>query len=420
MAARYPSLLSGAFKRPFDEQVRFFRRKLGRLVPTRRWDDIQRGEHDVAFMVAGAQKADLLADLAAAVDRVITEGKSIEAFRQDFRDIVERRGWHGWTGEATAPGRAWRTRIIYTTNARTSYAAGRLEQLQRFPYWIYRHNDSVRFPRPLHQAWDGLTLPRNHEWWRTHYPPNGWGCRCYVVGTRRPSGARRLGGDPEKSLPAGWDTRDPRTGAPPGIDKGWDYRPGLRALGRLRDAVVAMAEKAPNWPYDIATAYMRSVPESARDALAVAYRALPSVADDLRRYAQRIAARRENLDIPQLRTLGLVTADQRQAIRAAGGPDLAEFDWAVDRSGVFHVFAQHGDEATERARGQRAVTAADFGRLPELLLRFEPVVVPDGRTGIAIRMEGELDGERWVTVWSVRAGRRRLVLTTMYVKGGRR
>ena len=91
----HPSAISGAFRLSFAEQVAFFRRKLARLVPTQRWDDIQGAAHDDAFMVAGAAKADLLTDLAAAVDKAISEGRGIEEFRRDFRATVRK---HGWTG----------------------------------------------------------------------------------------------------------------------------------------------------------------------------------------------------------------------------------------------------------------------------------------------------------------------------------
>ncbi|MDY3512973.1 phage minor head protein [Riemerella anatipestifer] len=40
--------------------------------------------------------------------------------------------------------------------------------------------------REKHQAWDGLILPVEHEFWKTHLPPNDWGCRCYVVPTDEP------------------------------------------------------------------------------------------------------------------------------------------------------------------------------------------------------------------------------------------
>ena len=61
--ADHPSRISGALGRPFTEQVAFFRNKMGNRVPTQAWDDLTGAEHDRAFMVAGAVKADLLSDL---------------------------------------------------------------------------------------------------------------------------------------------------------------------------------------------------------------------------------------------------------------------------------------------------------------------------------------------------------------------
>ena len=40
--------------------------------------------------------------------------------------------------------------------------------------------------RETHRAWDGLTLPVEHSFWKTHLPPNDWGCRCYVEPTAGP------------------------------------------------------------------------------------------------------------------------------------------------------------------------------------------------------------------------------------------
>lgn len=144
-------------------------------------------------MVAGATKAELLADLAKAVDKAIAEGRSLEEFRSDFRSIVEKNGWHGWTGEGTKKGKAWRTRVIYRTNMATTYAAGRRAQLLagNFAFWVYRHGGS-REPRILHLGWNGLALPPDHEFWATHSPPNGWGCSCYVVGARTAAGCGAL------------------------------------------------------------------------------------------------------------------------------------------------------------------------------------------------------------------------------------
>ncbi|WP_367025216.1 phage minor head protein [Methylococcus sp. ANG] len=225
------------FRLPFPEQIAFFRQKL--KLPSERWDSIERAAHDRGFIVAGAQKADLLTDLHNAVEQAIREGKSIQWFRQNFEAIVAKHGWTGWTGEGTKAGVAWRTRVIYNTNLSASYAAGRFAQLTEagFGLWVYRHSDSVLHPRPLHLAWNGLALPPDHPFWKTHYPPNGWGCHCYVVGARSESGARRLGGDPDKRVDPDWSETDPKTGAPVGIDKGWNYAPGAGVDASLRQVV---------------------------------------------------------------------------------------------------------------------------------------------------------------------------------------
>jgi len=237
--------LALALKRPFAEQVAFFRGKLGNLVPTAKWDELWKAQHDRAFMVAGAAKADLLADLAGAVDKAIAEGETLERFRKRFRQIVTDRGWHGWTGEGTKAGEAWRTRVIYETNLITSYSAGRLEQLRAggYRYWMYKHSDS-RNPRPHHRALDGVVRPADDPFWQTHYPPNGWGCRCRAVGVDGPRSAQRLGGNFNKPLPRGWNTIDPKTGEPVGIDKGWGYMPG----GTATSTVSALASKLNQLP----------------------------------------------------------------------------------------------------------------------------------------------------------------------------
>jgi uncharacterized protein with gpF-like domain len=191
-------------------------------------------------MVAGAMEADLLSDMASAVESFITEGQSIEAFRAQFDEIVERYGWD-YTGA-----RDWRTRVIYQTNTATTYAAGRLAQLNDpelqsvAPFWMYRHGGSAD-PRPQHLAWDGLVLPADDPWWSTHYPPNDWGCSCYVIAVSRETAAR-MGGRFET----------PGDDQPGAVGEGWDYMPGRSVRDEIRQTV---DEKARDLPPSIGEAF---------------------------------------------------------------------------------------------------------------------------------------------------------------------
>lgn len=356
MPADQQSAVSGALRRPFTQQVAFFRRKLGNLVPTSRWDDMTGAAHDTGFMVAGAQKADLLMDLAVSVDRAIAEGKSLDAFRKDFDAAVERHDWHGWTGEDTKGGRAWRTRTIYRTNTYVSYSAGRFAQLSaaNWAFWVYRHGGSEH-PRPEHlHVFDGLVLPPDHPFWQKFYPPSDWGCSCYVVGANSLRAARRLGGDPDKKLPEGFDTPDPKTGEPAGVGKGWGYAPGASVAG----PVTAMAEKARNWDYDIGKAFFDDLPVATRDAIGAAYRGLPSVADDVRRYARRALGEGGEAFVQPAWTIGPVPS--ARATEWLRGP--SNYDFSLDADAVERVRLNGGSE-----RGQLEIDHEDYAMLPTIV-----------------------------------------------------
>lgn len=257
--------LSFTFHRPFAEQVAAWRIRSQNLIPTDRWTDVWQSGHDRGFMVAGAQKADLLADLAAAIEKSQVQGTTLEEFRRDFRQIVARHGWTGWTGEGSAKGEAWRTKVTYQTNILVGIAAGRRAQLiaGNYTWWVYRHS-GAEHPRLHHLALDGIALPPDHPFWRIYFPPNGFFCGCRVFGARTRAGIRRLGGDPDKQLPDGWDRRDPETGQFPGVGRGWDYAPGAT----VAETVNALKDKLPNLPAPIGAAMFHSWPQKRRDHLA--------------------------------------------------------------------------------------------------------------------------------------------------------
>lgn len=406
--------LGATFRRPFSEQVAAYRQRLGNLVPTARWDDIQRNAHDRAFMVAGAAKADLLADLAAAVDEAIAEGTGLDAFKTNFRSIVARRGWHGWTGEGTEAGENWRMRTIYRTNMRTSYMAGRHAQLREggFKYWVYRHGGSLE-PRLHHLAWDGLILPADHPFWLLHYPPNGWGCTCRVFGARSIAGAKRRGGIPGKELQPGWDAIDPKTGTAIGIGKGWDYAPGASTA----DTVRALTKKSIKWDHVLAKEFMADLPERVVDDFARGYRAQPTLHDKVRRFVQATLDDERQSPHQTGVTLGRLTSRHVDQINALG-LDVRGYDFHIDGDGARHIDAKHGNDAAEQKRGQRSVTALDIADIAALLdepLQIEPGQARRTSPNAAVAIKVIRGGETWNLIFERRRKRRMLALQTFFI-----
>lgn len=219
-------------KVPFQEAINFFRGKL--KISTEHWDSMLGDAHAKAFTVAGAMKADLLTELHQAVNDAITNGTTITEFRKQFDQAVQKHGW-SYKGK-----RGWRTRVIYDTNMHAAHAAGRWSQFQRVkdrrPYLMYATAGDNRV-RPQHRAWNKLVLHIDDPWWDTHYPPNGYGCRC---GARSysPRQLRKAKLTVTEQAPALNMTERVNTSSgevygkvPKGIDVGFDYNVGKAWLG---------------------------------------------------------------------------------------------------------------------------------------------------------------------------------------------
>lgn len=209
----------------FQEAIRFLKGKLPEASLA--WDDLAGPVHAKVFTVAGATTADLSRDLQGALVDALAKGQTITAFRKDFDQIVQA---HGWTYRGK---RGWRTSVIFDTNMRTAHMAGRWEQLQankdRRPFLQYRTAGDARV-RPLHRQWNGLVFPIDDAFWQTHYPPNGWNCRCTVRAFSQADLEER---NLQVSPPVEVKTRNvvDRDGVikdqvPVGIDPGWDHNVG--------------------------------------------------------------------------------------------------------------------------------------------------------------------------------------------------
>ncbi|AVP97911.1 hypothetical protein C7S18_12190 [Ahniella affigens] len=243
--------ISAGLKSPFPQQLAFFRRKVN--VPTATWTGLWRGDHSHGFMVAGVARSDLLESIRQAVGRG-QAGQSFDAFKRDFRKIVAAAGWE------PKGGTDWRARVIYDTNIRQAFNAGRYAQLTDpdmlavRPCWVYQHSPESKWPRPLHLSWDRVTLRADDPWWKTHMPMNGWGCKCRVRAVSRRD-IEREGLTLRDSGPDDGTRQwtDKTTGevhdVPNGIDPGFDYSPGEQAASMPAAAAFGqrILQMPPTW-----------------------------------------------------------------------------------------------------------------------------------------------------------------------------
>ena len=238
---------------PPQEAIKWFRQK-GYAVGFS-WKDIWQEEHAAAFTVAKAMNLQVLETLRQAVDQAIEDGQTLAQFRKGLEPTLKKLGWWGEgfvhdpeTGELVKArlGSARRLSIIYDTNLRMAHAAGRWQKAVelaksqaargRATYLWYRAVLDER-TRPQHRAWHDIVLPVDHAFWDTHYPPNGWRCRCIVrTLTERELQRRGLQASPPPRIRRRkWVNN--RTGevhqVPAGIDPGFGYNVGKARLRGL-------------------------------------------------------------------------------------------------------------------------------------------------------------------------------------------
>ena len=121
-----------------------------------------------------------------ALVKALADGQSLRTFERAITPAMAADGWTITRGQ-TAPGEHALSRsclhAIYDTVVRIARAAEQWERIQRtketLPYLLYCLGPSqTHFPS--HESWQGVLLPVDDFWWQTHFPPNGWGCRCWV------------------------------------------------------------------------------------------------------------------------------------------------------------------------------------------------------------------------------------------------
>jgi hypothetical protein len=244
------------------EITRYFEQKS--LKPAFSWQDVWAEEHAYAFTVAKAVDAELLGLFKSSIQRAIENGQGFETWRRELGPELQRLGWYGprkvddptgkWKSKIVDFSRPARLQTIFWSNVRAARAAGQWERIQRtkkgLPYLLYVRTTSAE-PRPQHLAWAGIILPVDHDFWKTHFPPNGWGCKCAVRQITRMEYERLAATGDYLLEPPTIETRpfvNKRTGevtyVPVGIDPGWHTNPGLSRARTLVENVAMRLEQA--------------------------------------------------------------------------------------------------------------------------------------------------------------------------------
>lgn len=132
-----------------------------------------------AFTVAGVSDVRLIEKVRDELAQVMKTGGT----QKDFEAAVAK-----LTSEAgVAEIAAFTLDTVFATNMQKAYSLGRFEQLTdpavraALPYWQYLTVGDGRV-RPEHAVLDYFCARAEDPVWRRIYPPNGFNCRCIVIG----------------------------------------------------------------------------------------------------------------------------------------------------------------------------------------------------------------------------------------------
>lgn len=247
------------FKQKPEEALRYFRGK--GLKEQFSHLDSTAADHSRDFMVAKMMDLDLLSDVRSAVDDALNHGIAFDDFKKHLTEVLQEKGWWG-KQEMVDPltselrqvqlGSPRRLKTIFDVNLSTAYAAGHWKKIADNsadqPNLMYNAIDDGR-ARPLHRSWDGKVFRWNDSFWQTHYPPNGWRCRCSVIALSDDDLVDMgLEVEPSPTLKTKPWT-NPRTGAleqiPEGIDPGWAHNVGQNYQAQLGKQFIEKVGLAP-------------------------------------------------------------------------------------------------------------------------------------------------------------------------------
>ena len=162
------------FDKTPEEAIKYLK-KLGYKI-TWNWEEQLQAIQEHCFTVAKCNSADILQTFKDSLTSAMSNGQTFEDFKKGIEPLLKQKGY------ATRPdGSAWRLETIYRTNTQSAYQSGRytqqMELADDFPNMEYNAVMDSR-TRPSHAEANGIIRPTTDSFWKTHYCPNGYNCRC--------------------------------------------------------------------------------------------------------------------------------------------------------------------------------------------------------------------------------------------------
>ena len=205
------------FNVPFNEAIASMEKR-GIVLPDKYYGELQRIERQLAFSIAGVTSIDKLQNVLNSLTDKLSKGATFQEWQKDIR-----------VQDLDLP--RHRLDTIYRTNLQATTNRGRWEQFQQTKntrkYLMYDAVNDSR-TRPTHKAMDGIIRPIDDPFWQTHYPSNGYRCRCRAISlTEKQANDRSKNGE-GLNKPITSNMRP---------DNGWDYNVGEDLTAGIDNAV---------------------------------------------------------------------------------------------------------------------------------------------------------------------------------------
>lgn len=206
-----------------QEAIDYFKDKI--VLTPAQFYSLSRQARVNAFTASEIASLDILNDIFEELTKAIETGTTMEEFRKNINERMEKRGWTGLT--------PYRADTIFRTNVQTAYQVGRWKQMtdpvviSDRPYGVYSAVLDGR-TRATHRAMNGVCRRLDDPFWDTWYPPNGYRCRCSV----RTLSQRQVDKQKIKVATGSWQGLVEPPGQPARQlipDPGFDYNPGKEA-----------------------------------------------------------------------------------------------------------------------------------------------------------------------------------------------